>query len=113
VNHVPDDALEAIDAFGEGILTSEPRAIAVRLRGDLRLEVPCTEATLRASETIAEFRIAHTQRHEALREYGSFVGTIVDGIDERFVDWGVSPPATYERCGERDGWHRYEGTLRF
>jgi hypothetical protein len=39
VNHVPDDALAALDAFGEGHLRGDPSPVREALRSDLRLRI--------------------------------------------------------------------------
>lgn len=112
-NHVPDEALAAIDGLGEGLLVGDPRPVAVRLRSDLGLCVPCTEAAIRAGAVPVEFHIEHGHGRETLRGHGSFVGTIVDGIDDRFREWGIEPPAAYEHRGRRSDGFRYGGMLRF
>lgn len=112
VNHVPDDALTAIDRFGEGLLVGEPEPVRARLRSDLRLVLPCTAASMDTGETTAQFRIDHTRTESTLRGYGSFVETIVDGIDERLRSWGVEPPDAYEYSGTDDGRYVYAGRLR-
>jgi hypothetical protein len=107
VNHVPDAALNAVDDFGEGLLTGTPSAFAVRLRSDLRLWVrPRDDGTARC-----RYETAHTQAPPTLRDRGSFVTTIVDGIDDRFQGWGIEPPEAYAYVETVDGRHHYEGTL--
>jgi hypothetical protein len=108
VNHVPDAALDAIDDFGEGLLTGTPSAFAVRLRSDLRLRVrPRDDATAHC-----RYETAHTLAPPTLRDRGSFVTTVVDGTDGRFREWGIEPPDAYGYVETVDGWHRYDGTLR-
>ena len=108
VNHVPDAALDAVDDFGEGLLTGTPSAFAVRLRSDLRIRVcPRDDGTARCL-----YETAHTQVPSTLRDRGSFVTTIVDGIDGRFREWGIEPPEAYAYVETVDGRHHYAGTLR-
>lgn len=108
MNHVPDAALDAIDDFGEGLLTGTPSAFAVRLRSDLRLRVrPRDDGTTRC-----RYETAHTRAPPTLRGRGSFVTTVVDGIDDRFREWGVEPPESYAYVETVDGRHHYEGALR-
>jgi len=108
VNHVPDAALDAVDDFGEELLTGAPSPFAVRLRSDLRLHVrPCGDGTARC-----RYETVHTQSPPTLRDRGSFVTTIVDGIDDRFREWGLEPPDAYTYVETVDDWHRYDGTLR-
>jgi hypothetical protein len=105
---VPDAALDAIDAFGEGLLVGTPPPVTERLRSDLRLVV--REA---GGETArCRFETEHTQAPPTLRERGSFVVTIVDGIDSRFRAWGIEPPDAYRYEATVDGSHHYEGRLR-
>lgn len=111
MNHVPDDALAALDALGRGALEDEPRPVRARLRSDLRLRVPCDDDALRAGATRIEFRVDHTRREDRLRGYGSYVETIVDGVEQRLRAWGFTPPDTYEYREGEDGWYRYAGEL--
>jgi hypothetical protein len=113
VNHVPDDALAAIDDFGEGILHGDPRPADARLRSDLRVRVAVTDESLRAGEATVAFLLDHSRSAPTVRDHGSFVATVVDGIDGRLVEWGVDPPPAYEYDGDEDGWRRYAGTARF
>ena len=107
MNHVPDAALDAIDDFGEGLLTGTPSAFAVRLRSDLRLHVrPRDDGIARC-----RYETAHTRKPPTLRDRGSFVTTIVDGIDGRFREWGIEPPASYVYVETVDDCHHYEGAL--
>jgi len=108
MNHVPNEAIEAIDAFGEGALRSEPPPVRERLRSDLRLRVVPEDGTT----AVCRFETEHTTAPPTLRDRGSFVGTIVDGIDARFEAWGIEPPEAYRYADTVDGTHRYEGTLQ-
>ena len=108
MNHVPDEALAAVDAFGEGLLTGEASAFGARLRSDLRLSVDPAAADDGAR---CRYELDHARTKPTLRAYGSFVTTIVDGVDEQFRSWSVEPPAAYEYVETVDGVHRYEGTL--
>jgi hypothetical protein len=112
VNHVPDEALSAIDGFGEGLLVGEPRPVSARLRSDLRLRIPCDRAALDAGETAIEFRLDHGRTEPTLGAYGPFVGTVVEGVERRLREWGIDPPAAYEYDGTEEGRHRYAGRLR-
>ena len=109
MNHVPDEALAAIDAFGEDMLGGEPPPVRERLRSDLRLRVLVDDGEATAT---CRFETEHTTTPETLRGRGSFVTTIVDGIDARFEAWGIEPPGAYRYADTVDGTHRYEGTLR-
>ena len=109
MNHVPNDAIDAIDAFGEGLLYSEPPPVRERLRSDLRLWVV---ADSNARTAVCRFETEHTTAPPALRDRGSFVRTIVDGVDARFEIWGIDPPEAYRYVDTVDGTHRYEGTLK-
>lgn len=112
VNHVPDEALAAIDRFGEGLLVDTANPVRERLRSDLRMVIPCTTEDIDAGRTTARFRLAHSRTEPTLRGYGSFVETIVDGIDNRFLSWGIEPPDAYEFSGGQDGRYVYQGRLR-
>ncbi|MFT4945693.1 MAG: hypothetical protein ACI9K3_001643 [Halovenus sp.] len=108
MNHVPDDVLESLDTFGEQLLLGSPPRVEGRLREDLRLTiVPDGNGTARLC-----FETEHTQTPSALRERGSFVTTVVDGVDSRLRLWGVEPPEAYEYTETVDDTHRYEGWLR-
>ena len=106
MNHVPNEALERIDAFGESLLTGTQSAFDATLREDLRLRVDPDSGSARC-----RYEIDHAEAEPTLRAYGSFVTTVVDGVDGRFRSWGVEPPAAYEHVGSDDGRHRYAGTL--
>lgn len=112
MNHVPDEALAAIDRFGKGLLTGTANPVQERLRSDIRLVIPCTAEDIEAGLTTAQFRMAHSRFEPTLRAYGSFVETIVDGIDDRLLSWGVDPPEAYEYSGAHGGPHVYQGRLR-
>ena len=109
VNHVPDDALAALDAFGEGHLRGDPQPVSERLRSDLRLRIapPNDGRTARC-----RFETEHTRTPPTLRDRGSFLATYVNGVDERLREWGIEPPDAYEYVETVDGRHRYAGTLR-
>jgi len=108
VNHVPDDAVAAIDAFGEGVLYGDPPPVRERLRSDLRLriEIAGDDGTARCL-----FETEHGRTPATLRERGSFLATYVDGVDERLRAWGIEPPNAYEYIETVGGSHRYVGTL--
>lgn len=108
MNHVPDAALDAVDDFGEAVLVGEPSPLAVRLRSDLRLRV----RPLDGGAARCRYETTHTRAPPTLRDRGSFVTTVVDGLDERFRAWGIEPPAAYAYVETVDGQHRYDGTLR-
>jgi len=108
VNHVPDDALVAIDAFGEGVLYGDPPSVRERLRSDLRLRIEPADDGRTAR---CRFETEHARTPATLRERGSFLTTYVDGVDERLRAWGIEPPPAYEYAGTSDGSHRYEGAL--
>jgi len=108
VNHVPDDALAALDAFGEGHLRGDPPPVRERLRSDLRLRIDrIGEGTARC-----RFETEHTRAPPTLRDRGSFLATYADGVDDRLRAWGIEPPDAYEYVETVDGWHRYAGILR-
>jgi hypothetical protein len=106
VNHVPDAALEAVDAFGEAWLHGDPPPTRAKLREDLRVEL-----WVDGGDPRVRFETEHTRAPATLRERGSYVATIVDGLDDRLREWGFGPPAAYEYAGTVDGSHRYEGRL--
>jgi hypothetical protein len=108
VNHVPDEALAALDAFGEGHLRGDPPSVRERLRSDLRLRIDrVDEGTARC-----RFETEHARAPATLRERGSFLATYADGVDDRLRAWGIEPPDAYEYVETVDGWHRYAGTLQ-
>jgi len=109
VNHVPDTALEAIDAFGEGHLHGGSPPVRERLRSDLRLRIDPSDDGRTAR---CRFETEHTRTPRTLRERGSFLTTYVDGVDERLREWGIEPPDAYTYVETVDGTHRYEGSLR-
>lgn len=109
MNHVPDRALAAIDAFGEGLLVGEARPVDARLRSDLRLVIDLDAAALAAGTATVAFRIEHGRREPEIAAYGSFVVTILEGVERRLREWGVQPPASYDYRDTADGWHRYAG----
>jgi hypothetical protein len=119
MNHVPDAALSALDAFGRGLLVGAVRRVDERLRTDLRLTVepPCANGDgprPAAGDAVARcrYRTDHTTAPPALRDRGPFVATIVDNVDDRLRSWGVDPPPAYEHVESVDNVHRYAGVLR-
>lgn len=111
MNHVPDDALAALDRLGEGLLRGEARPVRARLRSDLALRIPCDEAALAAGETTVAFHLETTAPEPTLRGHGPFVGTVVDGVERRLRAWGIEPPAAYDHREAVAGRHRYAGPL--
>ena len=109
VNHVPDEALAAIDAFGEGHLYGDPPPVRERLRSDLRLRIVPTGDDRHAR---CRFETEHTRTPPTLRERGSFLATYVDGVDDRLRAWGIEPPPLYEYIETVERTHHYAGTLR-
>jgi len=108
MNHIPDTVLEAIDEFGQQLLLGQPRRLSGKLRTDLRIEiVPDGEST-----ATCRYKTVHTQSPPAIRDRGSFMTTIIDGIDERLHEWGIEPPAAYGYVATVDAVHHYEGTLQ-
>jgi hypothetical protein len=107
MNHVPDEVLDAIDAFGEGLLTGTPPRVNGRLRSDLRVSIRLDES----GDVRCRYEREHTRAPPEIRAYGSFVTTLVDGVDDRLRSWGVDPPEAYTYAGTVDGVHRYDGTL--
>lgn len=108
MNHVPDDALAALDAFGEGHLRGDPPPVREALRSDLRFRIDrIGEGTARC-----RFETEHTRAPGTLRDRGTFLTTYVDGVDDRLRAWGIEPPEEYEYVETVDGRHRYVGTLR-
>ena len=109
MNHVPDDVLDAVDTFGEQLLTGAPPRVGGRLRQDLRMMI-VPDADDRTA--MLRYETEHTQAPPTLRSRGSFVTTIVDSVDDRLRSWGVEPPDAYEYTKTVEGIHRYEGELR-
>jgi hypothetical protein len=116
MNHVPDEALAALDALGEGLLVGAARPVDVALRTDLRLVVPVDDAAVADGHAPVEFHLEHARRESHLRAHGSFVATVVDGVETRLREWGVDPPERYahdrDRSRDGDSWRVYAGTLR-
>ena len=108
MNHVPDAVLTALDEFGESLLYGEPDRMSGTLRTDLRVEIVPESA----SSATCRYTTEHTQSPPTLRDRGSFVTTIIDGVDERLQEWGIEPPAAYTLVRTVDGTHHYEGPLR-
>lgn len=108
MTHVPDDVLNSIDRFGQQLLEGSPTPVDGRLRGDLRLTIIPDDnrqiATLR-------YETEHTQAPPTLWERGSFVTTIVDGVDSHLSLWGIVPPDSYEHVDTTGETHTYSGTL--
>lgn len=109
MNHVPDAALAAIDALGMAVLRGDDATVSERLRSDLRVRIVAASSDETAR---CVFEADHTTAPDTLRDRGSFVTTIVDGIDDRLRSWGIEPPSAYEHTETVDGVHRYEGALR-
>ena len=108
MNHIPDTVLGSIDEFGKRLLLGDPEPMSGTLRTDLRIEiVPETDST-----ATCRYETVHTQSPPTIRDRGSFVTTIIDGIDDRLREWGIEPPAAYTYAGTVDDTHHYEGTLR-
>jgi len=109
MNHVPDEVLGAIDKFGESLLLGNPEPISGKLRTDLRIEiVPDTDST-----ATCRYRAVHTQSPPAIRDRGSFMTTVIDGVDEQLEQWGIDPPTAYTYAATVNGTHHYEGTLQW
>lgn len=111
-NHVPDAALAAIDDLGRALLEDEPTTVDERLRSDLRVRVECDRAALNERRATVTFRLDHGSPADTLRGHGSFVGTIVDGVDSRLRAWGIDPPTAYTHRASDDGWQVYAGDAR-
>jgi len=108
MNHVPDDVLDALDEYGQAILTGSPSGVSGRLRTDLRLQIDApSNGTARC-----RYEHDHTNPSETLRAHGSYVTTIADNVDDRLRSWGIEPPPAYEHTESVDGIHRYEGHLQ-
>lgn len=112
MNHVPDDVLAAVDDLGRAVLTDDPAALDCRLRSDFRVRIDCDRAALDAGTVAVAFRLERGDPEPTLRGHGSFVTTIVDGVDDRLRAWGIEPPPVYEHVETTDGTHHYAGTLR-
>ena len=108
MNHIPDEVLGAIDEFGKRLLLGTPEPTGGKLRTDLWIEiVPDGEST-----ATCRYETVHTQAPPAIRDRGSFMTTIIDGIDQRLQEWGIDPPAAYTYVDTVDDTHHYEGTIR-
>lgn len=114
VNHVPDAVLAALDNLGRAALANEPTTVEQRLRSDFRVGISCDRAALDTGTVPVTFRLEHGTTAPTLRDHGSFVGTIVDGVDSRLRAWGIEPPDAYTHRGTDGGWQVYAGraTLR-
>jgi hypothetical protein len=110
MNHVPDDVLDDIDTLGEQFLVGSPPRVDGRLRDDLSVTIVPDESGRTAR---IRYETEHTQAPPVLRDRGSFVTTIVDGIDSRLRSWGIEPPEAYEHTESVGRVHHYEGRLRF
>jgi hypothetical protein len=109
MNHVPDDALDAIDDLGRALLVGDPKEVDERLRSDLRLRIDCDRAGLPAGTVRVAFRLEHGSPEATLRDHGPFLETIVDGVETRLRVWGIDPPEAYTHR-ETDGeWQVYAG----
>ena len=108
MNHIPDEVLAAVDEFGEGLLLGDVEPISGKLKSDLWVAIiPATEST-----AVCRYKTVHTQSPPAIRDRGSFMTTIIDGVDTRLREWGIEPPAAYTYAGTVDDTHHYEGTLQ-
>ena len=122
MNHVPDEATAAIARFGDSVLYGAPEPVRTRLRSDLRLRIEGGESVAETGVARVSFHIAHRRIEPTLRDYGPFVTTIVDGVDESLREWGVEPPTAYEydadagvdaaTGGDADGWLVFAGRSR-
>ena len=108
MNHVPDAVVAAIDDLGRATLTDDPTTLDQRLRRDFRVRVECDRAAVDAGGVDVTFRLEHGSTAPTLRGHGSFVTTIVDGVDSRLRAWGIEP-SEYSYQGTDDGWHAYVG----
>lgn len=113
MNHVPDEALAAIDDLGRAVLMDDPITLDQRLRGDFRVRIDCDRAALDAGAASVTFRLERGTPAPTLRDHGSFVATVVDGIDSRFRAWGIEPPDVYAHQNTDDGWQVYAGRATF
>jgi hypothetical protein len=112
VNHIPDAVLDAIDDLGRSLLTDEPTVVDERLRSDLQVRIDCDRAALTEGVATVTFRLQHGSPARTLRGHGSFVETIVDGVDSRLRAWGVDPPASYTHRDTDGEWQVYVGRVR-
>jgi hypothetical protein len=112
VNHVPDEVTEAMERFGEAVLRGEAGSVGVDLRSDVRLRMDWTAADLEAGAVRMEVLVEHDHPPDSLRGFGSFVGTRLDGVEATLREWGVEPPADYDRVGTEGYRALYAGTLR-
>jgi len=108
MNHIPDAVLEAVDEFGGSLLLGTPREMSGKLRTDLWIEIIVDSE----STAICRYKTVHTQSPPVLRDRGSFITTIIDGIDERLQEWGIEPPRAYTYATTVDETHHYDGTLQ-
>lgn len=111
MNHVPDEALAALDGLGYGLLVGQPKTIQERLRRDFRLRIPCDQVAVDDGTTRIEFRLQHTAALAQLREHGSYVCTIVNSVESRLQAWGLEPPPAYGHHATEEGWQVYAGRL--
>lgn len=109
MNHVPDDVLAAIDDLGRATLIEDPTTLEERLRSDLRIRIDCDRAALDAGTVPVTFRLERGAPAPTLRAHGSFVTTIVDGVDSRLRGWGIEPPAEYTHRNTDSAWQVYAG----
>jgi|AntDeeMinimDraft_5_1070356.scaffolds.fasta_scaffold00736_8 hypothetical protein len=108
MNHIPDEVLGAVDEFGGDLLLGGVEPISEKLKSDLWVEIiPDTEST-----AVCRYKTVHTQSPPTIRDRGSFMTTIIDGVDTRLRQWGIEPPAAYTYVGTVDDTHHYEGTLQ-
>lgn len=57
MNHVPDETLDAIDAFGSGLLKGTAPPVDSRLRQDLRVQIQQIDETT----ALCRYETTHTQ----------------------------------------------------
>jgi len=108
MNHIPDEILEAVDEFGEGLLLGDVEPMSGKLKSDLWVEIiPDTDST-----AVCRYKTVHTQSPPTIRDRGSFMATIIDGVDTRLREWGIEPPAAYRYAETVDNTHYYEGALQ-
>ncbi len=111
MNHVPNAALAAIDEFGRATLRGDSRPVEASLRSDLDVRIAPTAAELAAGEVPVVFGI-DGRAHPRLRDHGSFVATIIEGIEDRLAAWGIDPPERYRYRDRSDRWRPYVGVAR-